>query len=500
MSGFLIQFERISKHFPGVQALAEVSFGVAPATVHALVGENGAGKSTLGKVLTGIYQPDGGRVLLDGRVLASRSPREALARGIGMVHQELSFCDNLSVAENLCLAHLPRRWGLLSRRAMRAEASRMLAVTGVQLDVDRRIGELSTALQQMVQIAQAVAVGARVIVFDEPTSSLTVREAQRLFELIRRLPQRDVTMLYISHRLGEVFELCDAVTVLRDGRHVVTRPVGEIDEDALVQQMIGRPVEEYFPRHLSAGPGAELLRVRDLSSPGRLAGVSFSVRAGEIVGFAGLVGSGRSELARAIFGLDPAARGVVEVAGRRLRPGSVPAAMRAGVGMVPEDRKRQGLVLMHGGRFNFSLPILERLRRLGLIDRPRERRRTREYFQRLDVRAPSIDAPVASLSGGNQQKIVLAKWLAADSKVLIVDEPTRGVDVGAKAAIHRLIDDLAGSGLAVVLISSELPEVLNLSTRVLVMRGGRIVGEVPREQATQDGLLRLMAGVGQAAG
>jgi len=495
----LVQFDGVTKRFPGVLALDDVSFAVAAGGVHALVGENGAGKSTLGKVLAGIYRADGGRVLLAGQALNIRSPREALRRGIGMVHQELSFCENLSVAENLCLSALPKRGPLLSRRRMRARAAEMLEGIGTDVDVNRRTGELSTALQQMVQIAQAVAVGARVIVFDEPTSSLTAREAGRLFELIRRLKRRGVTMLYISHRLPEVFDLCDAVTVLRDGRHVATQPVGRIDADALVRQMIGRPVEEYFPRHLLAEPAREVLRVERLRSPGRLGDVTFGVRAGEVVGFAGLVGSGRSELARAIFGLDPAARGRVAVEGRPLRLGSVPRAMRAGLGMVPEDRKRQGLVLMHGGRFNFSLPMLERLRRMLLIDTARERRLAREYFSRLDVKTPSIDVPVAALSGGNQQKIVLAKWLARESKVLIVDEPTRGVDVGAKAAIHALIDELAHAGLAVVLISSELPEVLNLSTRILVMRGGRLVGELDREEATQERLLRLMAGVTDAA-
>jgi ABC-type sugar transport system ATPase subunit len=499
MTASLLQFDRITKRFPGVLALDDVSFSVAAGQVHALVGENGAGKSTLGKILAGIYQPDGGQVLLDGRPLHCRSPREALARGIGMVHQELSFCEDLSVAENLCLADLPTRCGLLSRRRMASRAEEMLAGIGLELDTRRPVGELSTALQQMVQIAQAVAVGARVIVFDEPTSSLTVRETDRLFELVRGLRARGVTMIYVSHRLGEVFDLCDWVTVLRDGRHVATQPASAIDEGLLVRQMIGRAVEEYFPRHLSAEPGRELLRVEHLWAPPRLHDVSFTVRAGEIVGFAGLVGSGRSELARAIFGLDDRPGGRVLVDGRPLRGASVPAAMRAGIGLVPEDRKRQGLVLMHGGRFNFSLPTLDRFARLGMVNQARERRAAGEAFQRLTVKTPSIDAAVAALSGGNQQKIVLAKWLAAGGKLLIVDEPTRGVDVGAKAAIHNLIDELAHAGQAVWLISSELPEVLNLSTRILVMRAGRIVAEVPRQDATQERLLRLMAGVDVAA-
>ncbi|MCY2929690.1 MAG: sugar ABC transporter ATP-binding protein, partial [Planctomycetota bacterium] len=360
------------KRFPGVLALDGVSFSVAAGAVHALVGENGAGKSTLGRILAGVYRPDGGLVFLDGRPLYLSDPRHALAHGIGMVHQELSFCENLSVAENLCLAGLPGRMGFLSRRAMRTRADAMLQGIGVHLDVSRRIGELSVATQQMVQIAQAVAVGARVIVFDEPTSSLTAHEAENLFALIARLRARGVTMIYVSHRLDEVFRLCDSVTVLRDGQHVVTAPVAKMDQATLIQHMIGRRLEEYFPRHLDNSPGEEVLRVEGLSSPGRFH-VSLSIRAGEVVGLAGLVGAGRSELACALFGLDRGARGAVYVGGRRVWIRSARAAMDLGLALVPEDRKHQALVPGMSCRANISLAVLERLAAGPFVRFARER-------------------------------------------------------------------------------------------------------------------------------
>ena len=491
-----IAFEEISKGFPGVRALEKVSFEIAAGSCHALCGENGAGKSTLGKILAGIHQPDSGRIVLFGEPVVFADPAQALSAGVGMVHQELAFCDNLSIAENLCLGFLPSNSGFLSRRAMHARAEEMLAAIGAELDVRTRAGELTTGQQQMVQIAAAVGTGARVIVFDEPTSSLSQHEAEKLYELIARLRDRGVTSIYVSHRLEEIYRLCDAVTVLRDGAHVATRPIAELDQPALVQMMIGRSLQEYFPGHVHAAAGKELLRVENLSSPGRFQGISFTLRAGEVLGFAGLVGAGRSEMAQALFGLDALATGRVWVEGKALDLQGPRHAMEAGVGLVPEDRKRQGLVLAMTALANITLPILGTLSRYGFIRRRSERGLVGRYFERLQVRAPSVDAISAGLSGGNQQKLVLAKWLAAKCRVLILDEPTRGVDVGAKAEIHALIDELASSGNAVILISSELPEILNLSTRIVVLREGRMVGELPRADATQNALMRLMAGVG----
>ncbi len=494
-----VRFDAITRRFPGVQALTNVSLEIAAGSCHALCGENGAGKSTLGKILAGIHTPDSGRVVIDGKEVHFASPRDALAAGVGMVHQELAFCDNLSVAENLCLGALPSRSGLLDRDAMGERATAMLAEIGTSLDVWRTVGSLTIAQQQMVQIAMAVSGGARIIIFDEPTSSLSQVEADRLYELIGRLKARGVACIYVSHRMPEVFRLCDTVSVLRDGQHVGTRPIAGLSEHELVQMMIGRPLAEYVPRPEGVVLGDEVLRVDGLSSPGKFHDISFSLRAGEVLGLAGLVGAGRSEVAQALFGLDHARRGSVVVHGKAVRLKEPAQAIALGLGLVPEDRKRQGLIPQESALHNLSLSILRRLSRLTWLRRREERHVAKEFFDRLRVRAASLDTVVAGLSGGNQQKIVLARWLAARATVLILDEPTRGVDVGAKAEIHALIGELAARGNAILLISSELPEILTLATRILVLRGGRLVGELTREQATQDRLLRLMAGLDEAA-
>ncbi|HET8656981.1 MAG TPA: sugar ABC transporter ATP-binding protein [Longimicrobiaceae bacterium] len=493
-----VRFEDVTRRFPGVLALDGVSFEIAEGSCHALCGENGAGKSTLGKLLAGIYPLDGGRLFVHGEEARFESPRDALAAGVGMVHQELAFCENLSIAENLCLANLPASRGFVRRREMEERAERMLGSIGVSLDVRRSVGSLTVAQQQMVQITAAVESGASIIVFDEPTSSLSQHEAEQLYALIERLRADGVTCIYVSHRMPEIFQLCDTVTVLRDGRHVATRPVAGLSEADLVRMMIGRELGAYYPSHLEREPGEELLRVEGLSSPGRFEDISFTLHAGEVLGLAGLVGAGRTEVAEALFGLDPDATGTVLVRGQPMRLKGPSASMRRGLGLVPEDRKRQGLVLTESGLHNLSLPILGRLSTASWIHRAEERRLAGEYFRRLRVRSPSLDFTVAGLSGGNQQKVVLARWLAARSSILLLDEPTRGVDVGAKAEIHALIDELASAGNAILLISSELPEVISLSSRILVLRDGRAVAEVPRAEASQDRLLRLMAGLGEA--
>ncbi len=490
-----VRFAGITKRFPGVTALDDVSFEVAAGSCHAVCGENGAGKSTLGKILSGLMPPDAGGIFLNGVEARFGSPRDALRAGVAMVHQELALCENMTVAENLCLSALPARHTFVSRRALHARAAELLAAIGATTDPARRVADLAVAEQQRVQIAAAVGSGARVIVFDEPTSSLAESDALRLYELIGRLRTSGVTILYVSHRMHEIFRLCDGVTVLRDGRHVATRPTASLGEDDLVQSMIGRKLDQYFPDHVGREPGRELLRVEGLSHPGRFEDVSFAVRAGEVVGLAGLVGAGRSEVAQAVFGLDPDATGRVFVDGKPVRVRSPRHAMALGLGLVPEDRKRQGLVLSLVCRENTTLPTLERLARYGWVQQRREREVALEYLERLGVREQLMEAGTSSLSGGNQQKLVLAKWLAADSRVLILDEPTRGVDVGTKAELHAWIDRLASSGVGIVLISSELPELLNLSSRILVLRAGRITGEVPREHADQDVLLRMMTGL-----
>jgi len=500
-----IEFRNVTKTFGGVIALCEVSLSIERGQCHALMGENGAGKSTLGKALAGIHRLDSGGIFVEGREVHVNSPADAAALGIGMVHQELAFCPDLSVAENLVLGHYPKAGGLFfSKSKSVRRAAELLASIGMNLDVHQPMRNLSTAEEQMVQIAAAIGTGANILVFDEPTSSLSEREARQLFALIEELRARGVTMIYVSHRMPEVFQLCDAISVLRDGKFVGTlhkepgqekAPWPDATKDKVVQMMIGRPVSDYLPQYTANTSGPVVLEVKNLSSPGKFGDVAFKIRAGEIVGFAGLVGAGRSQIAEALFGLDSQADGEVVLDGKPLRLGSIRESMRRGIGLVPEDRKRQGLVLQMAGRHNFSLPLLDRLSFLGMLRHGEERRQTTDFFTRLRVKTSSISAPVSSMSGGNQQKVVIAKWLARGGRLLIVDEPTRGVDVGAKAAIHHLLDELASQGVAIMLISSELPEVLGISSRVIVMREGRIAGEMPREQATQESVLRLMAGV-----
>lgn len=468
---------------------------MAAGSCHAICGENGAGKSTLSKVLAGIISPDEGKILLDGKAVRFAEPRDALAHGIAMVHQELAFCENLSVAENLFLGQLPAKNGLVDWERLHADTKELLASIGAEIDPAECVETLSIAQQQLVQIAAAVGSGARVIIFDEPTSSLGERESEQLFALLTTLRGRGVTVLYITHRMAEIFRLCDTVTVLRDGKHVCTEPTGAHDEASLVQKMIGRRLEHYFPEQQRVAPGIELLRVDGLSSPGVFSDISFTLHAGEVVGMAGLVGAGRSEIARALFGLDCAATGTIHVRGVRVAIRNPGDAMQHGIGLVPEDRKRQGLVLPMLTRENTTVPTLDRMSTWSFVNADQERGVATTQLERMQVRASYLEAPTMTMSGGNQQKVVLAKWLAAGSNILILDEPTRGVDVGAKAELHAWIDRMAAEGAAILLISSELPELLNLSRRILVLRGGRIVGEVPREEADQDTLLRMMAGI-----
>ena len=490
-----LTFIGLTKRFPGVLALDDVSFAVARGSCHALMGENGAGKSTLGKILAGVDTADHGEIHLDGQRIQPATPLAARGLGIAMVHQELAFCPNLTVAENLCLGDFPGRGGWVDRARMREIARGMLHEIEADFDVDQPISQLTTGQEQVVQIAAALGVNARVIVMDEPTSSLSAGEAEHLFQLIAHLKQRGITLLYVSHRMEEIFQLCDAVTVLRDGRHVVTERIAETNPERVIHQMVGREVVSVTPRHLARELGPEVLRVENLSSPGKFQNISFTLRAGEVLGFAGLVGAGRSEIAQAIFGLDPCATGRVSVQGHELPVGNIHAALAAGLGLLPEDRKRQGLVLGMNCRANGSLAALDRLTHLGFVQRRAEDALVRGYAERLRVKTPSLDTLIAGLSGGNQQKIALAKWLARDCGVLIVDEPTRGVDVGAKAEIHALLDELAGQGMALLVISSELPEVMNLSRRILVLRQGTVAGELARVDFSQARLLRLMAGV-----
>ncbi len=492
-----VAFERVTKRFPGVHALDAVSFEIATGHCHALVGENGAGKSTIGKILAGVYTADDGRILHDGRPVHPKDPLEARRLGVAMVHQELAFCPNLSVAENLCLGDFPARAGWVDRGAVKARAQELLAEIGCDLDVGQPMSCLSTGQEQLVQIASALGTNARVVIMDEPTSSLSAGESEHLFTLLAELKRRGITVIYVSHRMEEIFRLCDSLTVLRDGRHVATGPVSATNPGEVVRQMVGRELAAETHRHMDQTLGEPLLRVENLSSPGKFENIHFELRAGEILGMAGLIGAGRSEVAQAIFGLDPEATGRVWVAGEELELGSVRESLDAGIGLLPEDRKRQGLVLGMNCRENSSLAALDRFSTAGFVNRSQERRAVETYSNRLRVKTPSLEAAVAGLSGGNQQKLALAKWLMRECRILMVDEPTRGVDVGAKAEIHRLLDELACQGMGILLISSELPEVMSLSRRLLVLREGVQLTTLERADFSQETLMRWMAGLAQ---
>lgn len=498
-----IRFQRIAKRFPGVQALADVTFDVRRACVHALVGENGAGKSTLVKVLAGAHQTDGGSVFLDGSPVHIRNARHAQSLGIAIVYQEFNLVPDLSVSENVYLGRWPRRGplALIDYPRLHDQTTRLFDTLGVTIPVRRTLRGLSVAQQQMTEIAKALSLDARVLVLDEPSAVLTPHELAALFELIGRLKQRGVSVLYISHRLDEVFTLADFVTVLRDGRHIATRPILDTTRAQLIRDMVGRPIDEEFPPR-SSKPGPAVLCVKNLDAVPRFQNVSLEVRAGEVFGLTGLVGSGRSSLARTIFGAIRAGSGEVLVADRRGPFDSPRAAQRAGIAFLPEDRKQSGLLLARPLRENVTLAHLRDVATAGVVRRHRERSITRRQRDALRIRASSVETPVGTLSGGNQQKVMLARWLQKSYPVIMLDEPTRGVDVGAKVEIYSLINDLAARGAAVLMISSEFPEVIGLADRIGVMRNGRLIGilENSRREVTQEMILRLAIGEARTDG
>ena len=477
-----LAFRSISKRFGGIQALRDVSFEVAPAEVHAVVGANGAGKSTLLKILTGVVLPDEGEVLLDGRPVRIPSPRAAHELGIGLVPQETTLCENLSIAENV---HLGRHaW--LRPEAIEADTRGRLREVGLETDPSLPVSRLSVGQKQLVQIVRALVFEPKVLALDEPTASLSEGEVEHLFRILRELKSRGVTLFFVSHRLKEIQAIADRATVLRDGRFVATVPARETPREELVRHMAGREVS--VERRSSAATADEALSVRDLSGTG-FRDVSFSVRKGEVLGLFGLVGAGRTEVARALFGIDPAVSGEIRAEGVPLRIRSPQDAVAAGIGLVPEDRKLQGLVLSMRIAPNVSLASLERLSTGGLISAGRERAMVDGFIEKLRIRCSGPDQPVRELSGGNQQKVVLAKWLDTRPRVLILDEPTKGVDVAAKAEIQTIVRQLAGAGTAVILISSELEEVRQMADRILVFRAGRVAGEVAGEGAADAQLM-----------
>jgi ribose transport system ATP-binding protein len=489
----LLRMRGVCKRFPGVQALQDATLDVAPGEVHVLLGENGAGKSTLMKVLCGQYAADEGDISLAGQAIEPESPIEAERLGLVMIHQELNLIPGLTVAENIFLGHEPTRGGFILGDVMRQTSAELLRRVRCGVDPDTPVAHLSVAEQQLVEIARALKEEARLLVMDEPTAALADHEIEALFEVIRDLGREGVPVIYISHRMREIFAVGDRVTVMRDGQTVGTREVQETEINELIQLMVGRTIDEQIAKR-EVEIGDPVLVVDSLTREGVLSPVSLSVGAGEILGVAGLMGSGRTELARAIFGADPVDAGSVTVGGTTL-PGNNPAAsIEAGLGFLTEDRKQQGLVLQMSVGENVTLTSLNELSRHGLLDIAAERERAGELVEKLHIRATSLDQETVNLSGGNQQKVVLARWLAAGCRVLLFDEPTRGIDVGAKAEIYELIGELVERGVAVVLISSEMPELLGLADRVAVMHEGSMQGVLNRSEASQERIMELALG------
>ncbi|HSV31965.1 MAG TPA: sugar ABC transporter ATP-binding protein [Atribacteraceae bacterium] len=490
MNEFVLELKGISKNFPGVKALESVDFNLKPGEIHALVGENGAGKSTLIKIITGVFQPDKGEILFHGKKILISNPTVAQKHLIAAIYQYPTCFPHLTVMENIFMGHPlvePRSRHLLWKE-MRVEAKRLLKSLGTDLNPNLRMGDLSIAQQQMVEIAKALSLNARILIMDEPTAALTKGETEELYAITRRLRNEGTSIIFISHRFEDIYQIAERVTVFRDGKSIGTWPVPEISEAELIKAMVGREINQLFPKS-TVPVGKEALRVEGLSRVGYFADISFSLREGEILGFSGLVGSGRSEVAQAIFGIHPSDRGKIFVRGKECTIDSPWKAMELGIGYLPEDRQIQGLVLPLTITDNITLSTLDRYARRGWLKNQAGYKVSQKLFELLKIKAPSIFEKTLALSGGNQQKVVVGKLLAGELHILILDEPTKGVDVGAKSAIHQIMSDLAAEGFALIMISSEMPEILGMSDTIIVMREGRITRTFSREETTQEKLL-----------
>ncbi|MGE5462325.1 MAG: sugar ABC transporter ATP-binding protein [Syntrophothermus sp.] len=489
MSEYILELRNISKSFSGVEVLHQVSLELRPGEVHALLGENGAGKSTLVKVITGVHQPDSGEILLDGNPVHFRDTWETRQAGITAIYQELSLFPDLDVAENIFVGYQPlAAGGRIDWRKLYRQAEELLTSLGVHLDLKQKARTLSIAQQQMVEIARAFSLNARILIMDEPTSSLTLNEVADLFRLVRRLRDEGTAIIFISHRLEELFEIADRVTVLRDGTYVGTRPLKEVSRDDLIRMMVGRTITNLFPKQ-AVKAGDVVLEVENLTRAGAFRDISFELRKGEILGMAGLVGAGRTNVARAIFGVEPATSGHIRLDGKEVAITSPQQAIELGLAYVPEDRQLHGLIPAMPITSNISLPTLKNFAHWNWMDFQMERKATYEAARQMEVRANHIWQMARELSGGTQQKVVLAKWLATHPRILILDEPTRGIDVGTKAAVHGLMSKLAAEGMAILMISSELPEVLGMSDRIIVMHEGHMTAQLTRAEATQENII-----------
>lgn len=488
-NNYILTLKNITKEFPGVKALDDVTINIERGTIHGLVGENGAGKSTLIKILVGIYQPNKGEIILDGKPCRFNSPIEARRAGISVVHQEIKLAEPLSVAENMFLGNVQLKNGLVDWKGMRRRAREIVEDLGMDIDINAQVSSLTVAKKQIVEIMHAINNNSRILIMDEPSAVLTDRELEVMFRIVKQLRDEGITIIYISHRLDEIFGLCSNVSVLRDGCHIDTIPVASVDRQGLINMMVGREMGQEYPKEVG-NVGGTILEVKNLSR-GILQDISFEVKSGEVFGISGLVGAGRTELARAILGIDKPESGEVYVRGKKVHYRTFADAIRDGLGLIPEDRKLQGLVQIMSVKRNTTLVNMKRVLRAGVISSSLEEKLSKEYADKLHVVTPSMETEVQYLSGGNQQKVVIAKWLFQNSEILFLDEPTRGIDVGAKAEIYRLINRMAKEGKTIIMISSEMPELLGMCDRIMVMHEGHKMGELNAAEATQAKIMAL---------
>ncbi|MCX8601390.1 MULTISPECIES: sugar ABC transporter ATP-binding protein [unclassified Gilliamella] len=494
MEQVVLRLSHIEKKFAGVHALKDMHFNLKQCEVHGLLGENGAGKSTLIKIIGGIYKPDAGEIMIYGKTEIINGIKDAQLRGINVIHQEIVLVPYISIYENIFLGREPRtKLGFKDHRQMIVKAQIMMQSMGLTIDVLRPVHELTIAQQQLIEIIKAISFNVRILIMDEPTSSLTDKEVAQLFVMIKKLTEHNVSIIYISHRMDELFAITDRITVIRDGSYVDTVNTNETNIDELVKMMVGRHLNNYYQRHYQSN-GQCLLEVKNFTKKGFFSDVNFKLKKGEILGFSGLMGAGRSEIMQAIFGADKYDSGEIYFDNKLVKINSPQDAIDIGIALIPEDRKKQGLILSHSIAFNLTLTVLQQFMHGCFVNQHKQKEMIQYYIKKLNIKTPSADKIVGQLSGGNQQKVVIAKWLATHPKVIILDEPTRGIDIGAKAEIYQIIDELCSSGIAIIMISSELPEIINMCDRVYVVANGQIQGELSHDELTQEKIMKLATG------